>query len=96
MAALDQRVQLRCTIPAPAVAAGEADGYLRAHLALAGRTDTLFSDDAARVIHAHARGMPRAINKLAVNALLAAYTAGKTIADESAARTAIAEDTTTD
>ena len=96
MAALDQRVQLRCTIPAPAVAAGEAGGYLRAHLALAGRTDTLFSDDAARAIHAHARGMPRAINKLAVNALLAAYTAGKTIADESAARTAIAEDTATD
>lgn len=29
----------------------------------------------------------------AITALLAAYTAGKTIADESAARTAIAEDT---
>ena len=45
---------------------------------------------------AHARGMPRAINKLAVTALLAAYTAGKTIADETSARTAITEDTTTD
>jgi type II secretory pathway predicted ATPase ExeA len=56
----------------------------------------LFSDDAVRAIHAHARGMPRAINRLAVNALLAAYTASKTIADESAARTAIAEDTATD
>ena len=96
MAALDQRIQLRCTIPAPAVTAAEADGYLRAHLALAGRTDTLFSDDAVRAIHAHARGMPRAINRLAVNALLAAYTADKTIADESAARTAIAEDAATD
>src|SRR5208282_829884 len=96
MAALDQRVQLRCAIPAPAVTAAEADGYLRAHLAVAGRSDTLFSDDAVRAIHTHARGMPRAINRLAVNALLAAYTAGKTIADESAARTAIAEDTATD
>ena len=75
MAALDQRVQLRCAIPAPAVTAAEADGYLRAHLAVAGRSDTLFSDDAVRAIHTHARGTPRAINRLAVNALLAAYTA---------------------
>src|SRR5208337_2426304 len=50
MAALDQRVQLRCAIPAPAVTAAEADGYLRAHLAVAGRSDTLFSDDAVRAI----------------------------------------------
>jgi type II secretory pathway predicted ATPase ExeA len=96
MAALEQRVALRYHIPAPALAPAEADGYIRAHLAHAGRTDTLFSDDAVRAIHAHARGMPRAINKLAITALLAAYSAGKTIADESSARTAITEDTTTD
>src|SRR6266851_5682624 len=66
------------------------------HLTLAGRTDTLFSDDAVRAIHAHARGMPRAINRLAITALLAAYTTGKTIVDESSARTAITEDTATD
>ncbi len=76
MAALDQRVQLRCVIPSPAITA-EADGYLRAHLAHAGRSDTLFSDDAVRVIHSCARGMPRAINRLATTALLAACTAGK-------------------
>jgi type II secretory pathway predicted ATPase ExeA len=92
MAALDQRVQLRCVIPSPAITAAEANGYLRAHLAHAGRSDTLFSDDAVRVIHSCARGMPRAINRLATTALLAACTAGKTIADESSARTAIAED----
>ena len=96
MAALDQRVQLRCAIPSPAITAAEADGYLRAHLAHAGRSDTLFSDDAVHVIHSCARGMPRAINRLATTALLAACTAGKTIADESSARTAIAEDTATD
>jgi type II secretory pathway predicted ATPase ExeA len=44
MAALDQRIQLRYHFPAPALTAGEAAGYLRAHLALAGRSDTLFSD----------------------------------------------------
>ncbi len=96
MAAIDQRVQLRYAIPSPAITAAEADGYLRAHLAQAGRSDTLFSDDAVRVIHSCARGMPRAINRLATTALLAACTAGKTIADESSARTAIAEDTATD
>ncbi|MGH8919708.1 MAG: ExeA family protein [Actinomycetes bacterium] len=96
MAALDQRVQLRYHIPAPALAPAEADGYIRAHLTHAGRSDTLFSDDAVRLIHSHARGMPRAINRLAITALLAAYTSGKSIADESSARTAITEDTTTD
>ena len=68
--------------PSPALTAAEADGYIRAHLAHAGRTDTLFSDDAVRVIHSHARGMPRAINRLATTALLAACTENKTIADE--------------
>jgi type II secretory pathway predicted ATPase ExeA len=92
MAALDQRIALRYHIPAPALTAGEAAGYIRAHLELAGRSDTLFSDDAVRVIHGHARGLPRAINRLAITALLAAYTTGKTIADESSARTAISEE----
>jgi type II secretory pathway predicted ATPase ExeA len=93
MAALDQRVQLRYAIPSPAITPAEAGGYIRAHLAQAGRSDTLFSDDAVRVICSHARGMPRAINRLAVTALLAACTDGKAIADEQSARTAIAEDT---
>ncbi len=94
MAALDQRIALRYHIPAPALTAGEADGYLRAHLSQAGRSDTLFSDDAVRAIHGQARGLPRAINRLAITALLAAYTAGKTIVDESSARTAITEEAT--
>jgi type II secretory pathway predicted ATPase ExeA len=45
-----------------------------------------------RAIHAHARGLPRAINRLAITALLAAYAAGKTIVDESCARAAIREE----
>jgi type II secretory pathway predicted ATPase ExeA len=52
----------------------------------------LFSDDAVRAIHAHARGLPRAINRLAITALLAACAAGKTIIDESSARAAISEE----
>jgi type II secretory pathway predicted ATPase ExeA len=92
MAALDQRVQLRYHIPAPALSPAEASGYIRRHLEQAGRSDTLFSDDAVRVIHGQARGLPRAINRLALTALLAAYAAGKTIVDESSARTAISEE----
>ncbi len=56
----------------------------------------MFSDDAVRAIHGHARGMPRAINRLAITALLAAYTTAKTIVDESSARTAITEEAATD
>ncbi|SRR6266498_2609609 len=89
---LDQRVQLRYHIPAPALSPQEASGYIRRHLEHAGRTDTLFSDDAVRLIHGHARGLPRAINKLSAGALLAAYSTGKTIVDESSARTAISEE----
>jgi type II secretory pathway predicted ATPase ExeA len=92
MAALDQRVQLRYHIPAPALTPAEASGYIRRHLEHAGRTDTLLSDDAVRAIHTHARGLPRAINRLAVTALLAACATGKTIVDESSARAAITEE----
>ena len=92
MAALDQRVALRYHIPAPALTPAEAGGYIRRHLEHAGRSDTLFSDDAVRAIHGQARGLPRAINRLAVTALLAACAAGKTIVDESSARAAISEE----
>ena len=85
-------IRVRYHIPAPALTAEEASGYLRAHLSLAGRSDTLFSDETVRSIHGQARGMPRAINRLAITALLAAYAAGKTIVDESSARTAISEE----
>jgi type II secretory pathway predicted ATPase ExeA len=58
---------------------------------LAGRTDTLFSDDATTLIHQTSRGYPRAVNNLAIHSLVAAFTANKSIVDESSARAAIAE-----
>ena len=75
--------------------AAETGSYLRHHLALAGRSDTLFSDDAATLIHATSRGYPRAVNNLALQALVATYTAGKAIVDEQAARAAVTEVTDT-
>jgi type II secretory pathway predicted ATPase ExeA len=44
LAALDQRIALRYAMPA--MTAEETASYLHHPLALVGRTDTLFSDDA--------------------------------------------------
>lgn len=88
-AALDQRIALRFAMPP--LTAAETGHYITHHLKLAGRTDTLFSDDATALIHQVARGLPRAINNLAVQALIATYAASKAIVDESSARTAITE-----
>jgi hypothetical protein len=56
-----------------------------------GYFNTLFTDDAATLIHATARGYPRAVNNLAIAALVAAYAAGQSLIDEKAARAAVAE-----
>lgn len=92
LAALDQRIAVRYHMTG--MTAQETAGYLRHHLALAGRNDTLFSDDATTLIHSTSRGYPRAINNLAIQALLAAFAANKAIVDESSARTAVTEVTT--
>ena len=89
LAALDQRIGLRYSM-AP-MTDKETSSYLRHHLALAGRDDTLFSDDAAALVHQTSRGYPRGVNNLALQALIAAFAADKAIVDESSTRTAIAE-----
>ena len=89
LAALDQRIGLRYAMPP--MSTEETTSYLRHHLALAGRSDTLFSDDAVALIHQTSRGYPRAINNIAVQALVAAFATDKAIVDEKSTRTAIAE-----
>jgi type II secretory pathway predicted ATPase ExeA len=89
LAALDQRIGVRYAM-AP-MTPDETGAYLRHHTKLAGRADTLFSDDAAGLIHQASRGYPRAVNRLAAAALLATYTTRKTIADTTAVRAAITE-----
>ena len=88
-AALDQRIATRYAIKPMDL--GESANYLRHHLALALLTDTLFSDDAVALIHQVSRGLPRAVNNLAVQSLVAAFAANKAIVDESAARAAVTE-----
>jgi type II secretory pathway predicted ATPase ExeA len=91
-AALDQRIMLRYSLPG--MTEPETRDYLTHHLKLVGRSDQLFSDDAANLIHQTSRGLPRAVNNLALQALVATYAANKTIVDESAARAAVTEVTT--
>ena len=87
--ALDQRVGLRYAV-APLDQA-ECGSYIAHHLALAGRKDTLFSDDAVALVHQVSRGLPRMVNNLCVQSLVATFAAGKAVVDESAARAAVAE-----
>ena len=93
LAALDQRIAIRARLDP--MTREETSGYIKHHLGLSGRTDTLFSDDAITLIHETGRGLPRTTNNLAVNALIAAYTAGNGIVDLNAARSAITEVTAT-
>jgi type II secretory pathway predicted ATPase ExeA len=92
LAALDQRIAVRYHMTG--MTPQETNSYLRHHLALAGRSDTLFSDDATALIHQTSRGYPRAVNNIAIASLLAAYAASKAIVDESSARAAVTEVTT--
>jgi type II secretory pathway predicted ATPase ExeA len=88
-AALDQRIAVRYAIGG--LDAKETSSYIAHHLALAGRSDTLFSDDAVALIYEVSRGLPRLVNNLAVASLIAAFAQKKAIVDESAARVAVAE-----
>ena len=88
-AALDQRIALRYAMTG--MTDTETASYVGHHLKLAGRSDTLFSDDALALIHQVSRGLPRAVNNLAIQSLVAAYATSKAIVDESSARAAVTE-----
>ena len=89
LAALDQRIALRYAIPA--MTAAQTASYISHHLKLAGRSDPLFSDDAFTLIHDAARGLPRAVNNIALQSLVAAWAGRKAIVDEPSARAAVTE-----
>jgi len=91
LTALDQRIATRYTIEG--MNRDETSLYIKTHLAWAGRTDTLFSDDAINEIWQTSRGYPRAVNTLATASMLAAYTDQKAVIDRSSAEKATAENT---
>lgn len=88
-AALDQRIALRCAIEG--MDTPETGAYIAHHLRLAGREDTIFSDDAIALIAEVSRGLPRQINNLSTQTLIAAYAQKKSICDERSAQAAVAE-----
>ena len=69
----------------------ETGSYLRHHITLAGRSDTLFPDDATALIPQASRGYPGAVNNLALQALVAAFATDNAIVDEFATPAAVAE-----
>ena len=89
LAALEQRTALRYTMPG--MTSTETASYVNHHLNLVGRPDQLFTEDSLNLIHMTSRGYPRAVNNLALQALVAAFSAGKNLVDETATRSAVSE-----
>jgi type II secretory pathway predicted ATPase ExeA len=89
LAALEQRTALRYTMPG--MTAAETASYIGHHMKLVGRPDQLFTEDAIGLIHTTARGYPRAVNNLSLQALVAAFASAKSLVDETAARAAVSE-----
>lgn len=77
--ALYQRINFRYHLTG--LDSNEAKPYISHHLAIAGRTDELFTDDVINEIFQHAKGMPRVINNLCYNCLLEIYVQNKNIVD---------------
>lgn len=89
---MDQRIAVRYTLPG--MSSADTADYISHHTKIAGRSDTLFADDAVALIHNASRGHPRAVNNLSLHALTAAFAAGHSIVGEKAARIAISETNT--
>jgi len=87
--ALAQRVALRCRLKG--LSCEETTGYVRHHLNRVGRSDPLFSDDAISFIHRLSGGIPRIINNICTQALIAGFFEKKNIIDEATAKRAVAE-----
>jgi len=70
---LKQRIALRCNLEA--LSEEETRAYIKRRLQLAGSNpeNRIFSDAAATAIYRHSRGIPRLINTVCENALIAAY-----------------------
>jgi type II secretory pathway predicted ATPase ExeA len=79
-AGLAARLAARCLL-GPLTEA-ESTAYVVDRLALAGRTDPLFSPNALIALHRSADGIPRRLNRLADMALLIAYAKDAVVVDD--------------
>ena len=83
-----------CATPWPRMTAAETASYLRHHLTLAGRSDTLFSDDATALIHQTSRGYPAPSTTSPSKPSSPRSPPTRAIVDESSTRAAVTEVTT--
>jgi len=79
MQALAQRTTVRYHLSG--LDKAEAKPYVSHHLAIAGRTDVLFSDEVIEEIFQQAKGIPRVMNNLCYACLLEIYQQNKSIVD---------------
>ena len=77
--ALFQRINFRYHLSG--LDASEAKNYISHHLQTAGRSDLLFTDDVVDEIFQQAKGIPRVINNLCYDCLVAIYQQNKNIVD---------------
>ncbi|MDZ7369518.1 MAG: AAA family ATPase [candidate division KSB1 bacterium] len=77
--AFRQRLTLRVHLTG--LAQSEAAAYVKHQLEIAGRTDTLFTDDVIAEIYQQAKGIPRLINTLCYECLLDIYRQQKNVVD---------------
>ena len=89
LAALEQRISLRVRLVP--LNLSETGGYIKHYLSFCGRSDNLFSDDAISLLHKTSGGIPRRINNLSVQTLMAGYAEKKSIIDEATVKRAVAE-----
>jgi type II secretory pathway predicted ATPase ExeA len=87
--ALWQRIGVR--IKLRPLSEAEVALFLERHLRAAGAKKNLFDADAVGVIFHHSRGIPRLIQNIAVQAMLAVMTTGKKIIDAQAVQQAIVD-----
>ena len=74
---LEQRIAIKCHLGA--LSENETKEYVLHRLAVAGRTEALFGEDAYKLIYEHLGGIPRRINKICDLSLLSGYGKGASI-----------------
>jgi len=79
MQALSQRTTIRYHLSG--LDKAEAKPYIAHHLAIAGRTDALFSDEVIEEIFHQAKGIPRVMNTLCYACLVEIYQQNKSLVD---------------
>ncbi len=79
-AAIRQRIDINCTLPA--LDRAETEKYMKSHLDYAGCDHELFTDQAINEVFKVSRGIPRMINRICEKALMYAFQQQKRLIDD--------------